>query len=143
MGELIKNKHTYVVPNSEAFTLTTEWEYDSWNRVKQIIYPDNEKVTYSYNLGGLLKHIEGDKPGIGVTDYIKDINYDEYEQRIEVYNGNGAETHYKYDPVMRRMTNLYTRNQNTALLDINYFYDNAGNITRIENTGLNPYTQNY
>ena len=62
MGELTSNRHTYVVPNSsEPFSLRTKWTYDSWNRVKTIIYPDNEIVTYNYNLGGSLKYIEGIK----------------------------------------------------------------------------------
>ncbi|MPL99085.1 hypothetical protein SDC9_45300 [bioreactor metagenome] len=143
MGELIKNRHTYVVPNSEVFTLTTEWEYDSWNRVKQIIYPDNEILTYNYNFGGLLKHVEGNKPNIGTTVYIEDITYDEYEQRTAVINGNQTRTYYTYDPVMRRMTNLKTINPNGDLLKLTYTYDSAGNITQIENTGLNPYVQEY
>jgi hypothetical protein len=45
MGELIYNRHTYVLPNSlEPFSLFTEWTYDSWNRIKTIVYPDNETV---------------------------------------------------------------------------------------------------
>ncbi len=143
MGELIRNRHTYVVPNSEAFTFTTEWEYDSWNRVKQIIYPDNETVTYSYNLGGLLKHVEGYKPNIGTTVYIEDITYDKYEQRTAVINGNQTRTYYTYDPKMLRMTNLETINPNGDLLKLEYAYDLAGNITQIKNTGLNPYVQDY
>jgi RHS repeat-associated protein len=128
---------------NHPFTLTTEWAYDSWNRVKQIIYPDNEKVTYSYNFGGLLKHVEGYKPNIGTTVYIEDITYDEYEQRTAVINGNQTRTYYTYDPVMRRMTNLKTVNQNGNLLKLAYTYDSVGNITNIKNTGINPYTQTY
>jgi len=143
MGELLMNRHTYVVPNSsQAFSLTTEWEYDSWNRVKQIIYPDNEIVTYDYNLGGMLKHIEGDKNGVQ-TMYIDNINYDHYEQRTDVYNGNQTETHYTYDPVMRRMINLSTRNSNGELLNNEYTYDAVGNILSIDNVGQNPYHQEY
>ncbi len=143
MGEMIKNIHTYIVPNSEPFTLTTEWEYDSWNRVKQIIYPDKETVTYTYNLGGLLKHVEGNKPSIGQTIYIDSIVYDKYEQRTAVYNGNQTRTYYTYDTIMRRMTNLKTEHTWYVLLDIQYDYDPIGNITKIENTGLSPYVQNY
>ena len=143
MGEMIRNRHTYVVPNSEPFTLTTEWEYDSWNRVKQIIYPDKETVTYTYNLGGLLKHVEGNKPSIGQTIYIDSIVYDKYEQRTAVYNGNQTRTYYTYDTIMRRMTHLKTENSGYVLLDINYDYDPSGNITRIENTENYPYVQTY
>jgi len=143
MGEMIRNRHTYIVPNSEPFTLTTEWEYDSWNRIKQIIYPDNETVTYTYNLGGLLKRVEGIKPSIGQTIYIDNIEYDQFEQRTAVHNGNETRTYYTYDPDMRRMTHLITENPNGELLNLEYTYDPAGNITMIENTGINPYVQNY
>ncbi|PKP02145.1 MAG: hypothetical protein CVU11_12945, partial [Bacteroidetes bacterium HGW-Bacteroidetes-6] len=37
MGELIKNIHTFVVPNGNAYSLETDWEYDSWNRMKSIL----------------------------------------------------------------------------------------------------------
>ena len=30
------------------------FEYDSWNRVQRIVYPDSEVVTYNYDLGGQL-----------------------------------------------------------------------------------------
>ena len=143
MGELIMNSHSYVVPNSsQAFSLTTRWEYDSWNRVKQIFYPDDEKVTYNYNLGGLLQHVEGDKNG-NHTTYIKNIEYDEFEQRTAVFNGNNTSTHYDYDPVMRRMTNLTTVNPNGSLLQNEYAYDAVGNIKSIDNVGMNPYHQEY
>ncbi len=143
MGELIYNLHSYVVPNSsDAFSLTTRWDYDSWNRIKTITYPDGEDVRYSYNKGGLLKSIQGDKNG-AISDYIKRIDYNEYEQRINVYNGYNTETHYKYDPLMLRMTNLITTNPNGNILELNYGYDGVGNITKIDNVGLNPYHQEY
>jgi len=143
MGELIFNLHSYVALNSsDAFSLTTNWDYDSWNRVKTIIYPDGESLTYNYNMGGLLKSIKGDKNG-NIYDYIKEIDYDEYEQRTDVYNGNNTSSHYTYDPVMRRMTTLTTINPNGNILDINYDYDSVGNITTIDNVGINKYHQEY
>jgi hypothetical protein len=42
MGELTKNIHTFVVPGGVPYTFQTEWEYDSWNRIKNIQYPDGE-----------------------------------------------------------------------------------------------------
>ncbi len=83
MGSLIQNRHTYVVPNSaQAFTLITQWRYDSWNRIDTIIYPDNEIVKYTYNKGGLLKGIKGTKYGVQTT-YIRNVIYDRDDKRVK------------------------------------------------------------
>ena len=36
-----------------------EYEYDPFNRIQSIIYPDSELVEYSYNLGGMLSKVTG------------------------------------------------------------------------------------
>ncbi len=44
LGELIKNERTFVLPGgNETYTFAMEWEYDSWNRIKQMTYPDGEE----------------------------------------------------------------------------------------------------
>ena len=52
MGEVTKTRRTLIVPNQAIATYVTQWTYDSHNRLLEMIYPDEEKVTYSYNLGG-------------------------------------------------------------------------------------------
>ena len=44
-----------------------------------MIYPDEEKITYSYNLGGQLEKVHGYK-SYGY-DYVSKIGYDKFEQR--------------------------------------------------------------
>ncbi|MPL99081.1 hypothetical protein SDC9_45296 [bioreactor metagenome] len=66
-----------------------------------------------------------------------------YEQRTAIINGNGTESYYTYEPVMRRMTNLKTINPNGDLLNNDYTYDYVGNILSIDNVGQNPYHQEY
>lgn len=65
-----------------------------------MIYPDEEKITYSYNLGGQLEKVHGYK-SYGY-DYVSKIGYDKFEQRIYIYrNGefvkdkNGKPITYK------------------------------------------------
>ena len=36
-----------------------EYEYDPFNRIQSILYPDSELVEYSYNLGGMLSKVTG------------------------------------------------------------------------------------
>ena len=50
-----------IVPNQAIATYVTQWTYDSHNRLLEMIYPDEEKITYSYNLGGQLEKMHGYK----------------------------------------------------------------------------------
>ncbi len=144
MGSLIQNRHTYVVPNSaQAFTLITQWRYDSWNRIDTIIYPDNEIVKYTYNKGGLLKGIKGTKYGVQTT-YIRNVIYDRDDKRVKEEYGNGTKTRYVYEPLMQRMDSLITIDSlGLNLLKDKYTYYNTGDIQQIRNTGIDPYTHTY
>ena len=46
-----------------------------------MIYPDEEKITYFYNLGDQLEKVHGYK-SYGY-DYVSKIRYDKFEQHIE------------------------------------------------------------
>ena len=144
MGNVEYNSHTYVQPHSNnTFTLKTQWMYDSWGRVHRITYPDHEEVTYLYDHGGNVRHIEGVKPSHPSSVYVDVIHYDRFEQRTYQLDGNGVETHYQYDPASRRLDRLYDNSTLTGLLlqDNNYKYDNVGNIISIDDNGLNTRNQ--
>ena len=53
-----------------------------------MFYPDEEKITYSYNLGGQLEKVHGYK-SYGY-DYVSRIGYDKFEQRTYLKYCNGA-----------------------------------------------------
>lgn len=59
MGEVTKTRRTMIVPNQAIATYVTQWTYDSHNSLLEMIYPDEEKITYSYNLGGQLEKVHG------------------------------------------------------------------------------------
>ena len=59
--EVTKTVRTLIVPNQAVATYVTQWKYDSHNRLLEMIYPDEEKVTYGYNLGGQVDHVRGYK----------------------------------------------------------------------------------
>nr|WP_294727073.1 hypothetical protein [Prevotella sp.] len=59
MGEVTKTRRTMIVPNQAIATYVTQWTYDSHNRLLEMIYHDEEKITYSYNLGGQLEKVHG------------------------------------------------------------------------------------
>ena len=99
LGELTENIRTFAPPfENQAYTFNMYFEYDSWNRIQIITYPDGEKVSYDYNRGGMLESVIGDKNG-DTYKYIEEIRYNPFEQKESVHYGNGTVTDYSYDAV--------------------------------------------
>ena len=129
------------IPNLPSRVFKTSYNYDSWNRLQYMIYPDQEKVNYSYDLGGNLTRMTGqvyNEP----YNYIDRIDYDYYEQRAYLKYGNKTETFYNYTPALRRLVNLNVKTADTQDLFNNFYkYDKVGNVTSLINqAGANANT---
>jgi RHS repeat-associated protein len=73
-----------------------------------------------------------------LTDYVKDIAYDEFGQRNFIRYGNDTETTYSYDPVRRWLKNIKTTNANLDVFqNAEYTFDRVGNISKIINSPTN------
>ena len=131
MGEVLKTVRTMIVPNQAVATYITQWKYDSHNRLLEMIYPDEEKVTYGYNLGGQVDHVRGYK-SYGY-DYVNKVGYDKFEQRTYLKYCNGAETFYSYDPARRRLQNLVVNAKAGTIMDNAYTYDAVSNVLSVKN----------
>ena len=136
MGEVTKTRRTLIVPNQAIATYVTQWTYDSHNRLLEMIYPDEEKVTYSYNLGGQLEKVRGYK-SYGY-DYVNRIGYDKFEQRTYLKYCNGAETFYTYEPARRRLQNLTVNAGGKSIMDNGYTYDALSNVLSVANKAALP-----
>ncbi len=136
MGEVVKTRRTMIVPNQAIATYVTQWKYDSHNRLLEMVYPDEEKVTYDYNLGGQLTHVRGYK-SYGY-DYVNKIGYDKFEQRNYLKYCNGAETFYTYDPQRRRLQNLVVNAKAGTIMDNAYSYDAMSNVLSVANNAPLP-----
>ena len=136
MGEVTKTRRTMIVPNQAIATYVTQWTYDSHNRLLEMIYPDEEKITYSYNLGGQLEKVHGYK-SYGY-DYVSKIGYDKFEQRTYLKYCNGAETFYTYDPQRRRLQNLMVNSGGNTIMDNAYAYDAVSNVLSVVNGASVP-----
>ena len=136
MGEVTKTRRTLIVPNQAIATYVTQWTYDSHNRLLEMIYPDEEKVTYSYNLGGQLEKVRGYK-SYGY-DYVNRIGYDKFEQRTYLKYCNGAETFYTYKPARRRLQNLTVNAGGKSIMDNAYAYDAVSNVLSVANKAALP-----
>ena len=132
LGELTENIRTFAPPfENQTYTFNMYFEYDSWNRIKSMTYPDGEVVSYDYNLGGMLEQVTGDK-GSEHNEYLHYIEYNTFEQKETVYYGNGTVTDYSYD-VLLRLSHLRSVCADGTMQDIDYDYDEVSNINSIEN----------
>ena len=138
LGELTENIRTFAPPfENQTYTFNMYFEYDSWNRIQIITYPDGEKVSYDYNLGGMLDRVTGDK-GSEHNVYVHHIEYNPFEQKETVVYGNGAVTSYSYD-VLLRLSHLRSVCADGTMQDIDYDYDEVSNISKIVNyAGILP-----
>jgi len=150
LGALVKNNRTVILDdpdnlggieaanNCMDINIETNWEYDTWNRIKTLTYPDGEVVNYQYNTGGLLNKMTGTLNG-ATYEYIKNLGYDEFEQRVHLNYGNATTTNYTYEPERRRLKTLTASKARSFpfaqqnFIKNSYTYDNENNIKKIEN----------
>lgn len=140
MGEIESIRRTVIVPNSAIATYVTSWKYDSWNRLQEMIYPDQEKISYTYNSGGLLQAVAGKKAYS--YNYVNKIGYDKFEQRSYLKYCNGTETKYNYEPLRRRLdimtvasgTGYQGTNTPRMFMNNKYQYDKVSNVLNVTNS---------
>ena len=141
LGNVAQSVRRIVVPTeNQAYVFRTLFKYDSFGRIRNIIYPDGEVVHYGYTTGGLLKNVVGLKQGDNSV-YLWNRVYDEQGRKIFQLAGNGVWTRYGYDPARQWLKELHTELPNGEVLqDLHYLYDAAGNSTDIEQSA--PHTGN-
>ncbi|ANF50626.1 hypothetical protein A0O34_08865 [Chryseobacterium glaciei] len=132
LGELTYQRRSVAVPGAQVYWFGTEWQYDTWNRVKTITYPDGEKLTYKYDKAGNLNNVASVKDGNSYP-MINLIGYDKFEQRIYLKNGNDTETTYEYETNRRRLLKMYAKNANRSFMQNTYQYDVVSNVMQIHN----------
>ncbi len=138
LGEIEKNIRTIEIPGAQPQVFTTEWSYDTWNRLQGMAYPDGETLTYNYNHGGLLHSLSGEKEGT-TYPYLTQVSYDKFEQRVFLSYGNNTKTTYSYEPDRRRLQSLTaSTSEGRLMMDNSYTYDAVTNILSISNNAPVP-----
>ena len=132
-GEIVNENRTIIIPDQLTRTYTTTYNYDSWNRIHRITYPgspgNREEVDYTYDIGGNLISVSSQ-----LDNYIDDIHYDQYEQKVFCAYGNGTESHYTYTPELRRLQNMRAiANSGADMFNNTYTFDLVGNVDTITN----------
>jgi len=138
LGELVKNVRTVVIPGFGQRTYVTQWNYDTWNRLTSMIYPDSEVVSYTYDLGGLLLNMSGNRNG-QLTTYVQQLGWDKFESRVYMGYGNGTQASYSYEADRRRLQNLQvTTGNGRRIMDNTYAYDKVDNVLSLTNNAPMP-----
>jgi RHS repeat-associated protein len=112
----------------------TEMNYDQMDRVTSIIYPDEDRLAYSYNERNLLESITGGLSSTeGGIELLHNTTYAPSEQRIATSYGDGVNRKYAYDTRGRLESLRATPSgqPDEPILDYAYTYDAVSNITEI------------
>ena len=92
---------------------------------------------------GQVVSIQGSYAGI-TTEYVKDIGYDEYGQRVFIEYGNGVKTEYTYNKERRWLDKIQTQRGSESYQNIAYRFDTVGNVLGYTNdTSYYSTEQNY
>ncbi|GAA2207343.1 hypothetical protein GCM10009850_028010 [Nonomuraea monospora] len=133
LGEVVSESKTLPGPSYHTKTFTTGYRHDSFGRVLQLTYPDGEVLTYGYDSGGQVITATGVKGG-HTYPYLRDLQYDKFEQRTKITLGNGTSTTFSYDAADRSLALLSsTLPTGYEFQRYRYSYDDVGNITRLQN----------
>ncbi|MBR6104697.1 MAG: hypothetical protein IKP81_06540 [Paludibacteraceae bacterium] len=103
-GAVQKDIRTLILPDSTVETYRTQYEYDTWGRMGRLVYPDQESLTYSYNINGLPDTVTGSKSYS--YQYVFGATYDEYGNNTRYQSCNGTETRRMYDYPGLRMNQM-------------------------------------
>jgi RHS repeat-associated protein len=138
LGEVTSETRTTTGQNNKPVSFTTGHQYDTWNRVLKLTYPDGEVLSYHYDSGGQVDSATGVNGGF-TYQYLKRLDYDKFGQRVLLDTGNGTRTQYSYDSENRRLTNLKANlAQGYVFQNLDYGYDNVGNVTSTVNDTVAP-----
>ncbi len=119
------------------------YHYAGNNPVKYVD-PDGETISYTYDKGGQVTGVTGERNGVE-TVYVSKIGYDEYGQRSFIEYGNGVKTAYTYDENRRWLDSIETLSATQKLLqNMSYSFDRVGNVSGYTNdSGNYSTTQKY
>ena len=137
MGNVTKEIRSVLVSGGDLRTYISESEYDTWGRIRTMTYPDGEVVTYQYNEAGNLRDMYSEKENRRY-EIVRQLGYNEDEQRVFKWLGNGTKTTYSYEPERKRLAMMAAGSGNTPLFDTQYSYDAVDNVLGITSTGSMP-----
>lgn len=108
----------------DGTTKVTQLSYDALDRVKSTTNPDGEVISNTFNTQGEIASVSG---------VLTNIDYNALGKITKKDYANGLSTTYTYNNASDQRLN---RIQTSSLQDLNYTYDNVGNINTIADSVL-------
>ena len=166
-GNIVRQATTMKLHNwtpaadQSKFTWTTQWQYDGLGRLKSMVYPDSERLTYGYDAGGLVNFISGDEDGFKTVivgtdpfgqpiygqvpwtwhyEYLRDRQYDEFLRRRYDVDGNGVTTELTFDPDTQWLTHQQTISPNRDVKNQGAAYKEIQDLSYTYDKVGNPVT---
>lgn len=139
LGEVVDDMKMLKDRNGVNHYFKTKYKYDSWGRILEMVYPDKEKVLYTYNSVGQLKNVRSHEGPV----FVQDILYNHFDQPFYIKYGNGVEMHQEFDLTERlRMSELSAPNASTPFA-MNVFSRNVYGFDKNSNivSQYNDYSQ--
>jgi RHS repeat-associated protein len=138
-------KETKVISGAGGGTFVTQWTaYDAMDRVRSMVYPDGEGVTFSYTAQGPIKAVFG-----SLTYYVGETLYNALGQATDRYLGSTtgvirqkysypASANFRLTALQSGVSPTYTNLQN-----LGYSYDAVGNVASIVDVANSSQRQCY
>ena len=126
------NRPTTKTRHISTNTYTFSHEYDEASRLEKLTYPDNMEILYSYDDLGRMTEIKRYVDGSNDEILMDGIQYNTENFLTQYDFGNDLRATFSYDSRDRLLT-LDLKNGATSFLDLDYTYDNNGNITQLVN----------
>ena len=94
LGEIVQETRTIPIQGNQFITYQTAYQYDTWNRLLSITYPDpkHEVATYSYDSGGLVNGVSSNSSYDLQPNYVTRIDYDKFGHRLLLQIGDSTTT---------------------------------------------------
>ena len=139
-GRVIHERKHVLDGVNDLGTYNTYWTYYANGSVHQMVYPNQEAVTYDYDASGRLERVSSIQDGTYTyRDYVSTIAYDESGRVVRRELGNGVAQNYTFHPWTTqggRLNNLTTSGAQTYQ-NLTYTYDDNGNIGSITDAVAN------
>ncbi len=129
LGEVIENKRLINDFGGTERYFKTLFTYDSWGKLLNMTYPDQEKVIYQYNSVGQLKSISS----VGGQSYLRDVRYTFFGEPEKIVYGNGVVTTQEYDVAQRMRAMQLTRPDDSVVQRNVYSFNKNNQVLRVNN----------
>ena len=142
-GRMIEE--TKAITGVTGSPFTTQWTYNSLDKVKTTVYPDGETVTTGYTVFGQPNSLSGSS---GPTTYVGDTLYTAWGALDLLKLGPSGSPKITVDYIYHAWETSSGRGRlqqiSDSLQDLRYTYDAVGNVTKIDDYKAgNPQTQNF